>query len=136
MFVDGKALVSPTCPAAENGCDITSHDFRFVAYDAAEVPNGPRNQTEVFGYFQPAGLGDEEWSEEVVETPEFTVPKDSPISRIAHEIQSDPSGDKAHITGEHLRRAVMECPCTDTTECPALNFINLLQAMEKATGKS
>ena len=138
MYVDGKAIVAETCPAnhADYDVDISSHDFKLIVTEAPGDPKGPYKITEVFGYFQPEGLGEEEWTDEIAETDTLEVPKGSPIANIAHEVADDASGDAAHVAGEVLRRAVAACSCSYTgDECPALGRLGLLGAMETAISK-
>lgn len=41
MFIGERVIVSENCPRSSEATDITSHDLRFVAEDASDVPNGP-----------------------------------------------------------------------------------------------
>ena len=86
MHVNGKVIVAEACPAnhADYDIDISSHDFKIVVSDTAEMSSEQRTCTEAFGYFQPEGLGDEDWTDDIAETNTLAVPIGSPIAGIAH----------------------------------------------------
>lgn len=137
MYINEIVTVAENCPAnhADHDIEISRHDFRFVATDATNQSSIQSLDTEIFGYFQPEGLGEEDWADDIAETDTLAVPINSPISTIAHEVAADATGDKAHVVGEELRRAVAACSCTYADECPALGRLSLLEAIEKAATK-
>jgi len=97
--------------------------------------NGPDGHTptitEVFGYFRLPG---EVHDDDTLQTAIVDVPAGSPIARMAHQVSTDPDGILTRKAGTMLRSNVARCPCTATDECPALNEIRLLQAIEHAIG--
>jgi hypothetical protein len=121
----------PGCPARRGkGADIRRADFVLVADDCVTGPDGQPTVTDVFGYFRlPGG----EHDDDVLLTGGLEVPAGSPIAQIAHRVSADP--DRMRAAGILLRGNVAGCPCVLQGECPALNEVRLLQAMEHAIGR-
>lgn len=120
----------PGCPAQHGkGTDISAADFILVVHDCECDRDGRPTTTEAFGYFRLPG---DEHENDVLLTAGFEVPVGSPIARMAHQVSADTTGALIHIVGTMLRGNVAHCPCADKAECPALNEIRLLEAMECA----
>jgi hypothetical protein len=103
--------------------------------DCCDGPDGA-TMTQIFGYFRPDASDDEtrDDADDALVTGDFLVPVRSPIAMIARQIDADPCGFLAHLVGVALCVNVAHCPCTPAAECPALNEISLLEAMENAIG--
>jgi hypothetical protein len=125
----GTTRPLPHCPAQRGkGADITTADFVLIANDCMTGPDGQPTLTEIFGYFRLPG---EEHDDDVLLTAGLDVPHGSPMADMARRISADP--DRIKTSGDMLRSNVVACPCTATDECPALNELRLLEAMERAT---
>jgi len=118
------------CPAQQGkGTDIDTADFILVVDDCVTGPDGRMTITEVFGYFRlPGDVHDDD----TLQTAVVDVPAGSSIAKIAHQVSADPDGKIPQQAGTILRSNVARCPCTDRDECPALNEIRLLEAIEQA----
>ena len=119
------------CPAlVGNGTDISAADFTLIVEDCDGGPNGQLTATEIFGYFS---LPEQDTCD-LLQTASIVVPAGSPIAQIAYRVSASPDGALAQKAGALLRGNVARCHCAATAECPALNEVSLLLAMEKATG--
>jgi len=85
--------------------------------------------TAIWGYFRQPG---EDHEDDLLETGCLEVPARSPIARMARQIAADP--DAASDVEAILRASITACPCTPAAECPAVDEVRLLGAMEHATG--
>jgi hypothetical protein len=126
-----QARPLPGCPArVGHGTDISAADFTLVAEDCERGPDGRLTATEVFGYFSLP----EQDACDLLQTASLVVPAGSPVARIAHQVSASPDGALAQKAGAILRSNIARCPCAATAECPALDEVSLLLAMEKAAG--
>jgi hypothetical protein len=125
-----KTQPLPGCPARHGkGADIRAADFILVADDCVTGIDGQPTLTSVFGYFRLPG---EEHDDDVLLTGDLEVPARSPIAEIAHRVSAD--SDCMWTAGKLLRSNVIHCPCETSDDCPALNEVRLLEAMERAIG--
>jgi hypothetical protein len=119
----------PRCPARwGEGADVDVADFVLVADDCANGPDWQPTMTEIFGYFRVPGEGHDD---DVVLTAGLEVPIRSPIAMLAHHVTADPVGTLPRKVGDLLRQNVIRCPCTSAGECPALDELSLVEAMER-----
>src|SRR5262249_16974603 len=110
------------------GADVGVADFVLIADDCANGPDRRPTMTEIFGYFRMPGEGHDG---DVVLTAGLEVPIRSPIALLARHVTADPVGALPRKVGDLLRQNVIRCPCTATTECPALDELSLVEAMER-----
>lgn len=133
------------CPAQQyNGVDISDSEFEicidgcspYLHFDwkADDVTFGYAD-IEVFGYFFPSGArldDDDERLNDALVTDSLVVPAFSHISRIAHLVNADDSGELKAKAADMLRDNIACCPCTATDECPALNKDSFVFALKRA----
>lgn len=128
MTPAGTIRPGPGCPArAGAGADVSIADFILVVDDCENGPDRQPTKTEVWGLFRLPG---EEHDDDAVLTGGLEVPITSPIARLARHVGARPRRVKR--AGAILRRNVTCCPCTATAECPALDEVRLLEAIEHA----
>ena len=119
----------PGCPARHGeGADASVAGFTLVVEDCERSPAGYPVSTEIFGYFRLPGAAHDN---DAVLTADLLVPIGSPIAQLAHHISADADALTSKVR-DALRASVARCPCTATAECPALDEIRLLEAMEHA----
>jgi hypothetical protein len=127
-----KTRPLPDCAARHgHGADITTADFTLVADDCLTGPDGLPTRTDIFGFFCVPG---EQHDDDVLLTAGLDVPAGSPIARMAIRVSADP--DRTRTAGTMLRANIAQCPCAASAECPALNEIRLLEAIERAVGSA
>lgn len=136
MYRDGRVVVGVNCPVnGEREFDISSDDFVFSVTSCERKPDGPRVDDEIFGFFRPSGLDEDDQSDGFAETDGIYEKTGSAESTLARQLKNDPTGDSVHLLGEELRHAVMRCPCEHVDECPALGSFGLLSGMMAAKAK-
>jgi hypothetical protein len=132
MATPGGIRPRPGCPARHGvGVDLSVADFVLVVDDCEDGPDQQPTMTEVFGYFRVPG---KQHDDDAVLTAGLDVPITSPIARLAHQVSADPTGALPRMVGDLLSRNVARCRCTNTAQCPALDELRLLEAMEHAIG--
>jgi hypothetical protein len=130
-MIAAQARPLPGCPArVGHGTDISAADFTLIVEDCHGGPEGQLTATEVFGYFSLP----EQDACDLLQTASIVVPAGSPIARIAYRVSASPDGALVQKAGAILRSNIARCACAATAECPALNEVSLLLAMEKAAG--
>jgi hypothetical protein len=118
------ARPQPCCPARHGtGADITD-PFTFAALDDQIPGDGPL--TQVFAFFHDLATS----PEDCLLAPGFDLPAASPTARFARRIAASPALTRA--AGDALRAAVIACPCTPATSCPALDQLALITAIRAA----
>jgi hypothetical protein len=121
----------PGCPARHgNGTDVSVADFILVVEDCERSPARYPISTEIFGYFRLPGAAHDN---DAVLTAGLLVPVGSPIAQLAHHISADPVGALTGRVRDALRANVALCAGQPCHECPALDEVRLLGAMEHAT---
>lgn len=123
MTTDRTARPLPGCPArAGQGTDVRAASFTFVVEDHPDL-------TEVFGFYQIPGQD----PDDLVQAAGFEVPTRSPIARLARQVAASPR--RTRVLAAVLRANILCCPCAPADgECPALDEIRLLHAIEHAAG--
>ncbi len=117
-----------SCPAQQgNGADITVSYFWFAADDCDTGRGWIPANTEVWGFFRQPG---EEHDDDALITAALLVPAGSPIARMAREVSEDEM--LTRWVEATLRVNVRRCQCAPGTECPALNELRLVEAIEHA----
>jgi hypothetical protein len=117
-----------SCPARHgHGSDIRGAVFTLVA---ADFPNDGTGQpfAQVFGFYRRPG----DDPDDLIQAPGFDIPADSPIARLARQVAASP--ELTRTAGDRLRLGIFGCPCSGADRCAALDDIQLLQAIEHATG--
>lgn len=135
----------PHCPAQEgNGIDIADSEFElcmdgcnpFLHFDWQENDVGiGYAHIEIYAYFIPTGAlldDDDERLNDGLISASLVVPACSRISRIAHTVNADASGELQARAADLLRERVAQCACQATGECPALNKDSLVFALQRA----
>jgi hypothetical protein len=131
MTTHGDIKPGPACPARHgNGADVSVADFVLVVDDCENGPDRKPTLTEIFAFFSAPGKPHD--NDDAVHTAGLTVPISSPVAQLARHVGADPHGPLARKVGDVLRQNVARCPCTATSECPALDEIRLFEAMERA----
>ena len=128
MTTDRTARPLPGCPArAGQGTDVRAASFTFVVEDH---PAGRHPAvTEIFGFYQIPGQD----PDDLVQAAGFEVPAGSPIARLARQVAASPR--RTRVLAAVLRANILSCPCVPADgECPALDEIRLLRAIEHAAG--
>lgn len=123
------ARVPPlSCPAQHGkGADIAVSFFTLVVDDCENGRDGLPAKTEAWGYFRQPG---EEHDDDALVTADLLVPAGSPIAQMARLV-----GCEEMLTervGAELRRNVERCLCAASAECPALDELRLVEAIEHA----
>jgi hypothetical protein len=118
----------PSCPACHGrGTDIRTARFTLIAEDFPDDGTG-QPFTQVFGFYrQPGGDPDD-----LIQAPGFDIPGDSPVACLARQVAASP--ELSRTAGDWLRLGIFGCLCAGVGSCPALDDIQLLQAIEYATG--
>jgi hypothetical protein len=111
--------------------DISAACFTLVVHDCERGLDGRFVSTEVFGYFYMLG---KEHDRVLLQTDSIVVPAGSPIAEIAHRATASRNAKLTRKVESLLRANVAGCSCPRNADCPALNEISLLEALESAAG--
>jgi len=123
------------CPAQHgNGADIRTSYFMLVVSDCRTGPDGRPASTEIFGFFRLAGA---EHDDDALLTACLEVPAGSPVAVLARQVGTGWKGRRIRRVARTLRRNIGHCPCPGSEDCPALDELRLVEAIEHAlTGGS
>lgn len=120
------------CPAlyGNSTVDMRLAEFTFVVEpDCVDGVDELHAVVEVFGFFcQPS----EDPDNDLLQTGCLAVPPGSPIARIVGKVNA--VSETVGLIEDILRANIAACPCNTAAECPALNDVRLLEAMEIAAG--
>jgi hypothetical protein len=109
--------------------DLRLAVFTLVVDDCGSGTEQLPAATDVFGFFHQPGA---EHDEDSLQTGYLEVPRASPIAEMAWRAHADPYA--LSQVEASLRANVAACPCTAAGECPAVDELRLLEAIEHATG--
>jgi len=125
------ATVPPrSCPAQHgNGADIRNSYFMLVVGDCFTGPDGRSASTEIFGFFRLEG---EEHDDDALLTACLEVPAGSPAAVLARQVGTGWEGRRIRRVARTLRRNIGQCPCPGSADCPALDEVRLVEAIEHA----
>lgn len=120
------------CPAlrGNSSVDMRLAEFTFVVEPGCvDGVDELHAVVEVFGFFcEPSEAPDDD----LLQTGCLAVPAGSPIARIAGKVNA--VSDTVGLVEDILRANIAACPCNAAAECPALNDVRLLKAIEIAAG--